>query len=50
MLKKLLKYEWKDTRRLLLPINLAIVVFTLVGCVMLNTNLFDTELGVVLAL
>lgn len=50
MLKKLLKYEWKDTRRLLLPINLAILVFTLVGCIMLNTNLFDTELGVVLAL
>lgn len=49
MLKKLLKYEWRDTRKLLLPINLAIVAFTLIGCILLNTNLFDTELGVVLA-
>lgn len=50
MLKKLLKYEWKDTRRLLLPINLAIVAFTIVGCILINTAVFDTELGVVLAL
>ena len=43
MLKKLIKYEWKDTRRLLLPINLAIIVLTLVGCAMLSTSIFDSK-------
>ncbi len=43
MLKKLIKYEWKDTRRLLLPINLAIIALTLVGCAMLSTSIFDSK-------
>lgn len=43
MLKKLLKYEWKDTSRLLLPINLAIIVLTILGCGMLSTSIFDSE-------
>lgn len=43
MLKKLLKYEWKDTGKLLLPINLAIIVLTVLGCAMLSTSLFDSE-------
>lgn len=43
MLKKLLKYEWKETSRLLLPINLAIIILTILGCAMLSTSIFDSE-------
>lgn len=50
MLKKLLKYEWKDTRKLLLPINLAIVLITIIGCFMLSTSIFDSEMGFLLAI
>lgn len=49
MLKKLLKYEWKDTRKLLLPINLAIVLITIIGCFILSTSIFDSEMGFLLA-
>lgn len=49
MLKKLLKYEWKDTRKLLLPINLAVVLITIIGCIMLSTSVFDSEMGFLLA-
>lgn len=49
MLKKLLKYEWKDTSRLLLPINLAIILITLIGCAMLSTSIFDSDMGFLLA-
>lgn len=49
MLKKLLKYEWKDTRKLLLPINLAVVLITIIGCIMLSTSIFDSEMGFLLA-
>lgn len=50
MLRKLLKYEWKDTRKLLLPINLAIVLITIIGCLMLSTSIFDSEMGFLLAI
>lgn len=50
MLKKLLKYEWKDTRKLLLPINLVILALTIIGCIMLNTSIFDTDMGFVFAI
>lgn len=49
MLKKLLKYEWKDTRKLLLPINLTIVVLTAIGCALLCTSIFDSDAGSILA-
>ncbi len=49
MLKKLLKYEWKDTYRLLLPINLAIILITLIGCTILNTSIFNSDTGFLLA-
>lgn len=49
MLKKLLKYEWKDTYRLLLPINLAIILITLIGCIILNTSIFNSDTGFLLA-
>lgn len=48
MLNKLLKYEWKDTSRLLLPINLVIILLTIIGCILLNTNLFDSDAGFLL--
>lgn len=50
MLNKLLKYEWKDTRRLLLPINLVIIILTIIGCILLNTSIFDTDTGFLLAI
>lgn len=49
MLKKLLKYEWRDTSKLLLPINIAILAFTIIGCILLNTSIFDTDAGFFLA-
>ncbi len=50
MLKKLLKYEWKDTCRLLLPINAAIIVLTVLGCAMLSTSIFDSEASLFFAI
>ena len=49
MLKKLLKYEWKETARLLLPINLALIVLTVLGCAMLSTSIFDSEVSIFFA-
>lgn len=49
MLRKLLKYEWKDTRRLLLPLNLVIILLTIIGCILLNTSIFDADTGILLA-
>ncbi len=49
MLKKLLKYEWKDTKKLLLPLNLVIILITIVGCILLSTRIFDTSTGFLLA-
>lgn len=49
MLKKLLKYEWRDTRKLLLPMNLVIILITLIGCILLSTSIFDTSTGFLIA-
>lgn len=49
MLKKLLKYEWRDTRRLLLPMNLVIILITIFGCILLSTRIFDTDTGFLIA-
>lgn len=43
MLGKLLKHEWKATRRILLPINLTIILITIVGCIFLATDLLQNE-------
>lgn len=50
MLNKLLKYEWKDTRRLLLPMNLVIIMLTIIGCILLSTSIFDTDTGFLLSI
>lgn len=49
MLKKLLKYEWRDTKRLLLPMNLVIILITIFGCILLSTRIFDTDTGFLIA-
>lgn len=43
MLKKLLKQEWKASAKVLLPINLIIVGFTIIGCILLSTPLFQSK-------
>lgn len=43
MLGKLIKHEWHATKRILLPINLALLLITLVGCLFLGTDILQTE-------
>lgn len=43
MLRKLMKHEWIATRRILLPVNLTIILITLVGCVFLATDILHSE-------
>lgn len=50
MLGKLLKYEWKATGKILCLVNLALILITLVGCCILNTDIFDNENAIPLAI
>ncbi|WP_075719080.1 hypothetical protein [Roseburia sp. 499] len=43
MLGKLLKHEWTATRRILIPVNLTIILITIVGCIFLGTDLLQSE-------
>ncbi len=43
MLKKLIKHEWEATRRILLPLNLTIVLITVVGCFFLCTDILQLD-------
>lgn len=43
MLRKLLKHEWKSVSKVLLPVNLGIILITVIGCIVLNTNIFATK-------
>ena len=43
MLAKLMKYEWKSTWKLLLPMNLLIIVMTLLACITVRLDVFDTD-------
>ena len=43
MLGKLLKYEWTATRRILIPVNLTIILITIVGCIFLGTDILQSE-------
>lgn len=43
MLRKLLKHEWKSVSKILLPVNLGIILITVIGCIVLNTNIFATK-------
>lgn len=49
MLGKLIKHEWRATRRLMIPVNLAILAITLAGCGILSTNVFANENAIPLA-
>ena len=43
MLGKLIKHEWRATYKLMAAINLALVLLTLGGCCILNTDIFEQE-------
>ena len=42
MLGKYMKHEFKETGKLMIPLNLVILVFTLLGMVMLGSRLLST--------
>lgn len=43
MLGKLMKYEWQSTWKLLVPMNLLIVVMTIVACITVRIDIFETD-------
>lgn len=43
MLGKLFKHEFKDTGKVLLPLNLALIGVTIIGMVVLGLRIFDTD-------
>ncbi len=43
MLGKLMKYEWQSTWRLLVPANLLIVVMTILACITVRIDVFDSD-------
>lgn len=48
MLGKLMKYEWKATWKLLLPMNMLIIVMTFLACVTVQVNFFDSDNSMVI--
>ncbi len=50
MLRKLIKHAWKSVTKILLPLNLGIVLLTIIGCIILSTNIFDDDKALPLAL
>jgi hypothetical protein len=43
MLGKLMKYEWKATWKLLLPINMLIIVMTFLACITVQMDFFTSD-------
>lgn len=43
MLGKLIKFEWRATYKLMAAVDLALVLLTLAGCCILNTDIFEQE-------
>lgn len=43
MLGKLMKYEWKSTWKLLLPMNMLIIVMTFFACITVQMDFFDSN-------
>ena len=43
MLGRLMKYEWKSTWKLLVPANLLTVVMTILACITVRLDVFDTD-------
>ncbi len=50
MLSKLLKHEWKSVTKVLFPVNLGIILLTIIGSIILSTELFDSRESFPLAL
>lgn len=48
MLGKLMKYEWKATWKLLLPMNMLIIVMTFLACVTVQVDFFDSDNSMVI--
>lgn len=49
MLGKLLKHEWKSTCKIMTAANLTLLLLTLTGCCILNTDIFDSQESALLA-
>lgn len=43
MLGKLYKHEFKETAKLLIPLNLVLIIFTIIGAIMLSTDILQNE-------
>lgn len=43
MLGKLYKHEWKETAKLLIPLHLILILFTIIGAIILSTDLLQNE-------
>lgn len=43
MLRKLIKFEWRATYKLMAAVDFALAFLTLVGCFILNTDIFEQE-------
>lgn len=50
MLRKLLKHEWKSVSKVLIILNLVLILITLMGCCILNTDIFDNTEAIPLAI
>lgn len=48
MLGKLMKYEWKSTWKLLLPMNMLIIVMTFLACITVQVDFFDSNNSMVI--
>ena len=44
MLGKLMKYEWKSTWKLLVPANLLIIVMTILACITVRIDFYDSDI------
>lgn len=49
MLGKLLKHEWKSVSKVLAVLNLVLILMTVIGCCVLNTNIFNNVEAIPLA-
>lgn len=43
MLGKLIKYEWKATAKLLIPLNIFLILISIAGRIMISFKIFNTE-------
>lgn len=50
MLGKLLKHDFKSTGKILLPLNLLLIVITIIGCILLKLDIFENVTMIPLAI